>query len=72
MNNKDELYRLTERELEVLKQCSLGHTNPEIAEDLMISRHTVKAHMCSIFKKLEVDSRTQAVLVAERSGLLDW
>ena len=42
---------LTERELEVLKFVVMGKSNTEIAKELLISVHTAKAHVCSIFKK---------------------
>lgn len=55
---------LTKRELEVLKMVSDGHNNKEIADKLVLSEVTVKSHMNSIFKKLKVTNRTQAVLLA--------
>lgn len=55
---------LTKRELEVLKMASEGHNNKEIADKLVLSEVTVKSHMNSIFKKLKVTNRTQAVLLA--------
>ena len=55
---------LTERELSVLKYLALGFTNKEISEVLNISVHTTKAHLESIFEKLEVKNRVQAVMKA--------
>lgn len=52
---------LTERELEVLHLVVEGATNQEIADRLFVSEKTVKAHVSSIFRKLMVANRTQAV-----------
>lgn len=62
---------LTPRELEVLTLCADGQSNPEIARGLMISPHTVKAHMCSVLEKLEVPSRVSAVVKAIKLGLIE-
>jgi DNA-binding NarL/FixJ family response regulator len=59
------------RELEVLKLTAKGLRNKEIARDLTISERTVQAHLSNIFSKLEVASRTEAVLKALKSGWLD-
>ena len=55
---------LTERELSVLKYLALGFTNKEISDVLNISVHTTKAHLESIFEKLEVKNRVQAAMKA--------
>ncbi len=60
---------LTERELEVLRQVARGYSNKEIAVNLMIAEKTVKAHVGNILSKLGASSRTQAALMAVRSGL---
>jgi NarL family two-component system response regulator YdfI len=62
--------RLSEREGEVLALMARGAANKEIAARLHITERTVKAHVTSIFNKLGVNSRTEAVAVALRSGLL--
>jgi DNA-binding NarL/FixJ family response regulator len=59
------------RELEVLKLTAKGLRNKEIARDLNISERTVQAHLSNIFSKLDVDSRTEAVLQALKEGYLD-
>lgn len=51
---------LTEREVEVLNLVAQGLTNPQIARQLVVSVHTVNAHVRSIFNKLEVNSRSGA------------
>jgi DNA-binding NarL/FixJ family response regulator len=61
---------LTERELEVLQLIAQGSANKQIARQLDLSPSTVKAHLASIFTKLGVTSRTQAVLYAAQSGLV--
>jgi len=60
---------LTVRELEVLRMVASGKSNRQIAEALVISLGTVRAHLSSILEKLHVASRTQATLYALREGL---
>ena len=69
-NFKAEHANLTEREYEVLKLVAQGKSNNEIADDLKISEHTAKAHVCSIMQKLLVDDRTQAAVKAIKEGLV--
>ena len=59
---------LSGRELEILKRISDGLTNSEIGEALGISLQTVKNHVTSILRKMAVSDRTQAVVLAMRSG----
>ncbi len=61
---------LTSREAEVLEAVARGDRNKQIALALGISERTVKAHLASIFNKFGVDSRTAAIAVAARRGLL--
>ncbi len=61
---------LTEREREVLELIASGATNPEIAGSLHLSPNTVKEHTSSLYRKLEVRNRTEAVQRAQRLGLL--
>ena len=63
-------YGLTERELDVLSLMVEGLTNPEIAEKLVITRATAKAHVHSILQKLCVTTRTQASYTAMKEGLI--
>ena len=64
------LQTLTSREKEVLQMAAKGANNKEIAEKLVLSEVTVKSHMNSIFKKLKVTNRTQAVLLAIQMNLI--
>lgn len=61
---------LTERELEVLKLVAQGLDNKEIADRLVISGPTVRSHITNILTKLNLTSRTQAVLYALRQGIV--
>ena len=61
---------LTARELEVLCHLAEGKPNKIIGADLAISEVTVKSHVQSVFRKLNVLSRTEAIAVANRKGLL--
>jgi LuxR family maltose regulon positive regulatory protein len=61
---------LSERELEVLSLVAAGLSNREIAAKLVIAEGTVKKHLHNIFGKLNVRSRTQAVMRASELGLL--
>jgi len=61
---------LTDREVEVLRLLAEGFANKEIASRLGISDHTVKFHISSILAKLDVASRTEAVTVGIRKGLI--
>jgi LuxR family maltose regulon positive regulatory protein len=61
---------LSQRELEVLHLIALGGTNQEIARQLIVSTGTVKAHTASIYRKLDVANRTEAVARARQLGIL--
>lgn len=61
---------LTDRELEVLQRVAAGQPNKEIARALVLSEDTIKGHLRSIFAKLDVSDRTQAVTVAHRRGII--
>ena len=61
---------LTEREREVLSLVAKGNSNQEIAEKLFVRDVTVKTHLNTIFKKLNVKNRTQAVLLAIQMNLV--
>lgn len=65
-----ELDALTPREREVLHLLASGLSNKEIAWQMKISEHTVKSHVASIFAKLEVSTRTEAVTQGIRKGLI--
>ena len=59
---------LSEREMEVLRLAARGMSNRDIADRLHLSRRTVQAHLANIFLKMDVGSRTEAVLEALRRG----
>ena len=61
---------LTPREIEVLGLLSQGQTNPQIAQNLTVSRGTVKIHVQHIISKLGVSDRTQAAVRAIEAGLI--
>ena len=68
-NEKKESSRvLGERELQVLELASQALSNREIADSLGLSLHTIEAHMRHIFSKLQVGSRTEAILYAIKQG----
>jgi DNA-binding NarL/FixJ family response regulator len=60
--------RLTRREMDVMQALLRGYSNKEIARELVISERTVQTHLSNIFSKMDVNSRTEAVLVAMRDG----
>lgn len=60
--------RLSDREMEVLKLAARGMTNMEIANELALSVRTVQGHLSNIFSKMQVGSRTEAVILALRMG----
>ncbi len=62
--------RLSKREMEVLKLAAKGLRNKEIAEELVLSVRTVQGHLSNIFGKMQVGSRTEAVIKALRKGWL--
>ncbi len=61
---------LSPRELEVLNLIAIGRTNPQIAQQLIVAAGTVKAHTASIYRKLDVANRTEAVARARKLGVL--
>lgn len=62
---------LSARELEILAQIKLGKTNKDIANSLNIAVGTVKLHVASIFRKLGVTNRVQAVCVSHEASARD-
>lgn len=62
---------LSEREREVLRLLALGHTNHEIADELVVSVRTVESHRAHIMRKLRTETRAEMVAIALKGGLLD-
>lgn len=62
---------LTNREMDILRSMTKGFSNKEIAGELLISEKTVKNHITSIFRKIKVEDRTQAVLYAIKHHLVE-
>lgn len=69
-DDKIKLDSLTKREVEVLIEVAKGNFNKDIAMHLNISERTVKNHMVSIFKKIDVADRTQAAVFAIKNNLI--
>jgi DNA-binding NarL/FixJ family response regulator len=61
---------LSQREMEVLQRMATGKSNKEIGAEVFISDGTVKTHVSSIFTKLDVVNRTEAIATATRRGLI--
>lgn len=64
-------FGLTPREGEILQFLATGMSNKEIAGQLFISQNTVKNHVRAVLDKLHADTRTQAVMIGARVGLID-
>lgn len=62
--------KISKRELEILRLAAIGLNNKDIANRLEIGLRTVKSHLAEIFSKLNVSSRTEAVITALRAGIL--
>jgi two-component system response regulator DegU len=66
----ENIYQLSRREIEILQAMASGLSNFEISTKLYISQKTVKAHIYHIFKKMEVKSRTQAIVKAAAAHII--
>jgi DNA-binding CsgD family transcriptional regulator len=67
----DTAAELTPREIEMLQLAARGLTAPDIAEHLVLSRHTVRTHFRNVYEKWDVTDRAAAVAEAFRQGLID-
>ncbi|MDQ3018218.1 MAG: response regulator transcription factor [Bacteroidota bacterium] len=63
-------FNLSPREHEVLVMISEGHSYQEIADRMNVSLSTVKTHASNLFSKMDVQRRTQAVMLAQKSGII--
>ena len=68
---RDPAADLTPRELEVLQLIAQGKSNAEIADALVVTERTVKAHVSNLLSKLHLSDRTQAAIYAWREGLIE-
>lgn len=71
LRNRTDRPYLSRRQLEVLRLVAEGHTNRQIAEELVVAEPTVKSHLRAINKALGVKNRTQAVLAGMRHHLIE-
>ena len=69
-NDKVNKFGLSPREHEVLVLIAGGHSYQEIADQLCVSLSTIKTHAANIFAKMDVQRRTQAVMLAQKAGLI--
>lgn len=67
---RNPLPKLTDRETEVLRLMATGAANKQIARELFVTEATVKSHIAHIFTKLDVDSRSRAIHLAQETGLI--
>jgi DNA-binding NarL/FixJ family response regulator len=71
MSSIEHVKGLTPKQLRVLRCLKEGKMNKQIAEELFVTEATVKAHISAIFKKFNVSSRTQVVLLVDKIDLAD-
>lgn len=71
MRKKNSIIDLTLREKEVLELIIKGYSNPQIASELFVSIHTVKAHLESIYNKFNVHSKVEATVYAIINKIVD-
>lgn len=69
MDQFAEMFSLTELELKILRLVAEGLSNEEVSEITRLARETIKGHLKSLFRKLEVKNRTEAAVMAVREGL---
>jgi DNA-binding NarL/FixJ family response regulator len=67
---KLKMLQISKREYEVLQKMAAGNSNLEIAEALFVSENTIKTHVSSLYSKLNVKRRTEAIKLAKEYGLL--
>ena len=67
---KSDKNSLSEQEISILNLAAQGLENTQIAKLLFVSHHTVKAHLTSVFRKLNAANRTEAVYIAIKNNLI--
>lgn len=67
---QQEEIEISDREMEILRLAARGMSNQDIADSMFLSRRTVQTHLANIFRKMDVGSRTEAVLQAVKLGML--
>jgi DNA-binding NarL/FixJ family response regulator len=67
---QENLFELSDREIEIVQQLVLGKTNAEIGRDLFLSPFTIKTHVKNIYRKMHVSSRAEAASLAFRNNLV--
>ena len=71
IKKNEAIQSLTQREKEILKMVALGHSNIQIAEKLFIREITVKTHLNNIYRKIGVENRVQATILAINSHIIE-
>lgn len=71
LHNRQLFAELSRREVEVLELLAQGMRNSQIADKLFLSEKTIKSHVGAILKKLQVNDRAEAALLAQQSGILN-
>jgi DNA-binding NarL/FixJ family response regulator len=66
----EEAAELTPREREILQLVAVGHSNAKLAKMLWVTEQTVKFHLSNVYRKLNVENRTEAAWWAQQNGLL--
>lgn len=71
MNGIETKINLTTNEYKILQLVAMGLSNKEIAFNMYVSTHTIKAHLSIILRKLKAENRSHAVYIATKSQIID-